>query len=139
MLLNITYFILCILSFFINVQELKSTESNKDLGVIFSKNLKWKNQVISCVSKAIQSIEIFEILNYNKLFFKRIYKLVFQPNMTEPPNGIDVSQTLNNDTSTAPVIASSSGDNFAVLQVPKKMKPKQKNIDRTYFSHIRRL
>ena len=46
--------------------------------------------------------------------------------MIEPPNGIDVSQPSNNDTSTAPVIASSSGDNFAVPQVPKKLKPKQK-------------
>ena len=46
--------------------------------------------------------------------------------MIEPLNGIDVSQPSNNDTSTAPVIASSSGDNFMVPKVPKKLKPKQK-------------
>ena len=37
--------------------------------------------------------------------------------MIEPPNGIDLSQSSNNDKSTAPVMESSSGDNFAV---PKK-------------------
>ena len=47
--------------------------------------------------------------------------------MIERPNGIDVSQPSNNDTLTDPVIASSSGDNFAVPQVPKKPKPKQKS------------
>ena len=43
---------------FKNGQELKSTESVRDLGVIFSNNLKWKNQVISCVSKANQTMGI---------------------------------------------------------------------------------
>ena len=40
---------------FINSQELKSTESERNLGVIFANNLEWKNQVISCVSKANQT------------------------------------------------------------------------------------
>ena len=41
---------------YINGQELKSTESDRVLGVIFSNNLKWKNQVISCVDKANQTM-----------------------------------------------------------------------------------
>ena len=45
-------------SLFINGTELKSTESEKYLGVIFSNYLKWKNQVISCVNKAYQTIDL---------------------------------------------------------------------------------
>ena len=37
---------------------MKSTESERDLGVIFSNNLKRKNQPFSCVSKANQAIGI---------------------------------------------------------------------------------
>ena len=32
-------------------QHLNTTESERDLGVILSKNLKWKNQIIKCVGK----------------------------------------------------------------------------------------
>ena len=39
---------------FINGQQLIETESERDLGIIFSNNLKWKNQIINCVSKANQ-------------------------------------------------------------------------------------
>ena len=39
---------------FMNGQQLIETESERDLGVIFSNNLKWKNQIIYCVSKANQ-------------------------------------------------------------------------------------
>ena len=42
---------------FINSQELKSTESERE-GVIFSNNLKWKNKISSCVSKANQTMGI---------------------------------------------------------------------------------
>jgi hypothetical protein len=39
---------------FIDGQQLKTTESERDLGVIFSNNLKWRNQIITCVGKANQ-------------------------------------------------------------------------------------
>lgn len=39
---------------FINGQQLITTESERDVGVIFANNLKWKNQVITSVSKANQ-------------------------------------------------------------------------------------
>ena len=35
-------------------QHLNTTESERDLGVILSKNLKWKNQIITCAGKANQ-------------------------------------------------------------------------------------
>ena len=39
---------------FIDGQQLNTTESERDLGVIFSNNLKWRNQIITCVGKANQ-------------------------------------------------------------------------------------
>ena len=45
-------------SLFAYGQELKSTESERDLDIIFSKNLKMKNQVISWARKANQKIGI---------------------------------------------------------------------------------
>ena len=41
---------------YINEQKLNITESESDLGVIFSSNLKWKNHVIKCVGKANQML-----------------------------------------------------------------------------------
>ena len=41
---------------YINDQKLNITESESDLGVIFSSNLKWKNHVIKCVGKANQML-----------------------------------------------------------------------------------
>ena len=56
---------------FINGQELKSTESERVLGVIISKNLMFKIQFISCVSKANQTMGItrksFAHLDYKLL------------------------------------------------------------------------
>ena len=41
---------------YINEQKLNIIDSESDLGVIFSSNLKWKNHVIKCVGKAIQML-----------------------------------------------------------------------------------
>ena len=41
---------------YINEKKLNITESESDLGVIFSSNLKWKNHVIKCVGKANQML-----------------------------------------------------------------------------------
>ena len=48
--------------------------------------------------------------------------------MTEPVNGIDVSQPLTNDTPTVPVTASSSVDNQALYE-PSKASQTQKKPD----------
>jgi hypothetical protein len=39
---------------FIDGQQLNTTESERDFCVIFSNNLKWRNQIITCVGKANQ-------------------------------------------------------------------------------------
>ena len=43
--------------FYINEQKLNIIDSESDLGVIFSSNLKWKNHVIKCVGKANQMLD----------------------------------------------------------------------------------
>jgi len=43
---------------FIDGQQLITTESERDLDVIFSNNLKWKNQIITCVGKANLILDI---------------------------------------------------------------------------------
>ena len=44
------------LPLFINGQELNKSNSERDLGVIFSNNLKWKDQTLTCVGKANQML-----------------------------------------------------------------------------------
>ena len=41
---------------FINGHQLSSTESERDLGVFFTNNLKWRNQIIKCAGKANQML-----------------------------------------------------------------------------------
>ena len=52
---------------FINGQQLIETKSERDLGVIFSNNLKWKNQIINYVSTVKQMMgmirKIFALLD----------------------------------------------------------------------------
>ena len=43
---------------FINGQELNKSNSERDLGVIFSNNLKWKDQTLTCVGKSNQMLGI---------------------------------------------------------------------------------
>ena len=43
-------------SFFINDKQLIESESERDLGIIFTTNLKWKNQVTTAIGKANQML-----------------------------------------------------------------------------------
>ena len=49
-------------------QPLNTTESERDLGVILSKNLKWKNQIITCAGKANQILGMMDVKLLRSLY-----------------------------------------------------------------------
>ena len=69
------------LKYTLNGTELKESESERDLGVIFSSNLKWKQQIISFSSKANSMMGMFKATFYqfDIELVKTLYKAFIRP------------------------------------------------------------
>ncbi|XP_065662573.1 uncharacterized protein LOC136085213 [Hydra vulgaris] len=68
-------------SFYMNSCKLNTSDSERDLGVIFSDNLKWKNQVLSSASKANCMLGIIKksFVQFDAELLKSLYLTFIRP------------------------------------------------------------
>ena len=56
------------ISYYMNGIQFTESETERDLGVLFSTNLKWKNQVITACNKSSRNLLLILIVSYFDLF-----------------------------------------------------------------------
>ena len=67
--------------YYINGKQLTVSETERDLGIIFNSNLKWKNQVIAATNKANQMLGRIKksFARFDRKLFRSLYLTFIRP------------------------------------------------------------